>query len=128
MVMRFYWGLGVGHVYSHGDADIGTTNVAEDKSEDESGLSIEHATAITHNLNSSREKVQDHNHDKEQEGEQENSDLEEFGLDDRENDPWAGSDEDEGPEQETGGEVDDDDSLGGEEELELEYTYSGQYN
>lgn len=126
--MRFYWGLGVGHVYSHGeDTKTGDLNNEADGKMDEgdSESDIELPTELYGNGDVTLIPTTNHDHDNsESEGEDENPDVAaELGLDDRENDLWANSDE---------GEDDDSNAIdanssGDEEDLELEYTYNGGF-
>lgn len=100
MLMRFYWGLGIGHVYSHGDEDEdddddgrmddGDENDTEEEEEQEEG---------------SREN-DDENMSDPGEAKEGNSgagielNLGGLGLNDQEDDPWYNSSEDEGEDSE----------------------------
>lgn len=124
MIMRYYWGLGVGHVYSHGDTKTGTNRNeegGEDSDVEKAAISKPCRSEAPRQIIDTTCRDDDHNEDNSEDG---NLDVvDELGLEDRENDMWADTDSDEGCES---GFIDDDFS-GGEEELELEYTYNRYY-
>lgn len=116
MIMRFYWGLGVGHVYSHEYTNTGTLDEEEIAEEsDTEQLTVPCNIGATMHL----QDVYEDDEDKDPGPEV----VAELGLDDREKDILTDSDDDE----EDGCRVGESDSSGGEEELELEDTYNGKY-
>lgn len=131
MIMRFYWGLGVGHVYSHGDAYVGATDEEEGEEASDAASTCEPRDdgAQSHILVDDNDD-DDSDDDDENENTQNNVDLmAEFSLSDRENDPWASDDDDEDKDQPGfGGDEADIDDSGGEEELELDYTYNRHHH
>lgn len=116
--MRFYWGLGVGHVYSHGCTDTGALDDEEGAEESDA----EQPTVPCDNV-ATIHLQEDYEGDQDEDPEPEV--VAELGLDDREKDILTDSDDDEGDADGCG--VEDSDSSGGEEELELEDTYNGKY-
>lgn len=121
MVMRFHWGLGVGHVYSHADssnADTVGRGVEED--EDYEQNSTYDLLGNDTNVQTVENIIEDEDEDEENLGV-----AEELGLEDRETDIWADSDDGDEPGISNGEGYE---SSVGEEEMELEATYSGDYN
>lgn len=123
MVMRFYWGLGVGHVYSHqdwegGEVDDEDMDIDTD-SDQELGLSMAETGALA------QDKLDEDGVEEdgvEEDVEENIAAAAELSLEDRETDPWLESEE----------EVDDfsglpdirdDEGLSSEEELEQEDMY-----
>lgn len=84
MLMRFYWGLGVGHVYSHQEGDTG-----EDMDIDEGESEGEDETMDGDKV---LEEDEDENDDELVEGEPELSNAE-LGLNDLEGNPWYDEDD-----------------------------------
>lgn len=98
MLMRFYWGLGVGHTYSHGEDFAEEMDVDDDNDEAEEGGEEEGNLDTEKNLPEERE-------DQEDECSDSNSNtgdglsLDELGFNDKELDPWydsSGSDGEDG--------------------------------
>lgn len=90
--MRFYWGLGVGHVYSHGlsnlvNQDQDNENVQAESQEEEEEILM--------------------NEEEHREEEDEDNYFKDFGMENRENDRWM--DEDSDPNEGDEGGTDDDD-------------------
>lgn len=111
MVMRFHWGLGIGHVYSHADSpNVSTVSGGEEEDED-------------HNSDKNVEVKTQSIIDDDEDDDEENP--EELGLEDREKEIWDDSDEGDEPGISNGEGYE---SSVGEEELELEATYSGDLN
>lgn len=114
--MRFYWGLGVGHVYSHedtetGDEGEGTREESDDEEEGEASKN-EGGDKIQLTLATAEADEDEHT------AAEGNPDvIAELGLEDRENDAWDSGNSDGGLD------PDDTGDNSGEEELELEYTY-----
>lgn len=128
MIMRFYWGLGVGHVYSHGDAYISAMDEEDGEEASDAAPTCEpHPDEAHSNI---PDIDHNHTHDDDDHDDENNVDsMAEFGLSDRENDAWASDDDDDEDKDQPGlgsNEVDFVDS-GGEEELELDYTYNGHH-
>lgn len=117
--MRFYWGLGVGHVYSHEcrNPDIFDDEEGAEESDTEQ-LTVPCDNGATVTLHPRDDYEDDEDIDPEPEV------VAELGLGDREKDILTDSDDEE--ENDDCG-VQEDDSSGGEEELELEDTYNGKY-
>lgn len=120
MVMRFHWGLGVGHVYSHADSlNANTVGGEEDSDEDHEQNSSYNLLGDDTNVQTTENMTEDEDEDEEN--------LEELGLEDRETDIWTDSDE--GDELEPGiSNGEGYESSVAEEEMELEATYSGNYS
>lgn len=115
MLMRYYWGLGIGHVYSHGERqDIDEEMHVDEENQEEEDMNTEKTIPVG-SIKGNVENEEENN------SEDDGVDVDGLGLglDDQEDDPWWNSgdsgDEFEGPEEE----YSDDNEL-----LEMEEMYS----